>query len=197
AGHVPVRRMGGPGLAAVRRRGRTLALPRHAGFRRPAVRAAGPDAPRCRPALDGTPPAGRRRRPAGAGLPGAVRPARRDRGPAQLALTVETEARGGETGGGRRSACPHMARRALFDAVAGPRTLQEGVLLSRDLFPGVQRFAWQQGPAVDNDWQGYAATLRAALSVGNSGVAVQTHRLGNADRPSGAMTPELYLRWLA
>lgn len=116
---------------------------------------------------------------------------------AQFALPDEVEARGGEAGPVLRTAYPHLARRALFDAVAGPRTPQEGVMLSRDLFPGVQRFAWQQGPSVDNDWNGYAATLRAALSVGNSGVAVQTHRLGNAERPAGAMTPELYLRWLA
>jgi alpha-D-xyloside xylohydrolase len=33
--------------------------------------------------------------------------------------------------------------------------------------------------------------------VGNSGVAVQTHGLGCADRPAAGMTPELYLRWLA
>lgn len=115
----------------------------------------------------------------------------------QFAFPDGVEARGGETGAVLRTAYPHLARRALFDAVAGPRTPQEGVMLSRDLFPGVQRFAWQQGPAVDNDWAGYAATLKAALSVGNSGVAVQTHRLGNAERATGAMTPELYLRWLA
>lgn len=116
---------------------------------------------------------------------------------AQFDLPDTVEARGGESGAVLRSSYPHLARRALFDAVAGPRTPQEGVMLSRDQFPGVQRFAWQQGPAVDNDWDGYAATLRAALSVGNSGVAVQTHCLGNAARPTGAMTPELYLRWLA
>lgn len=116
---------------------------------------------------------------------------------AQFDLPDGIEARGGETGAVLRTAYPHLARRALFDAVAGPRTPQEGVMLSRDLFPGVQRFAWQQGPDVDNDWDGYAATLRAALAVGNSGVAVQTHRLGNAQRPADAMTPELYLRWLA
>jgi len=116
---------------------------------------------------------------------------------AQFDLPDGIEARGGETGAVLRSAYPHLARRALFDAVAGPRTPQEGVMLSRDLFPGVQRFAWQQGPSVSNDWDGYAATLRAALSVGNSGVAVQTHRLGDAGRPAGTMTPELYLRWLA
>ena len=116
---------------------------------------------------------------------------------AQFDLPDDIESRGGETAAVLRSAYPHLARRALFDAVAGPRTPQEGVMLSRDLFPGVQRFAWQQGPSVDNDWHGYAASLRAALSVGNGGVAVQTHRLGNAERPVDAMDAELYLRWLA
>ncbi len=116
---------------------------------------------------------------------------------AQFDFPDDVEARGGETGATLRTAYPHLARRALFDAVAAPRTPQEGVMLSRDLFPGVQRFAWQQGPAVENSWQGYADTLRAALSVGNSGVAVQTHRLGNAGQPASGMNPELYLRWLA
>lgn len=109
----------------------------------------------------------------------------------------ELEARGGESGAVLRSSYPHLARRALFDAVAGPRTPQEGVMLSRDLFPGVQRFAWQLGPEVNNDWDGYADTLRAALSVGNAGVAVQTHGLGCSQRPVDTMSPELYLRWLA
>ncbi|HEX7387431.1 MAG TPA: glycoside hydrolase family 31 protein [Castellaniella sp.] len=116
---------------------------------------------------------------------------------ARIDFPAEVEARGGESGTVLRNVYPFLARQALFDAVAGPRTPQEGVMLSRDLFPGVQRFAWQQGPAVDNTWQGYAASLKAALSVGNSGVAVQTHRLGNPERPTGSMTPELYLRWLA
>jgi alpha-D-xyloside xylohydrolase len=116
---------------------------------------------------------------------------------ARIDFPPQVEARGGESGAVLRTVYPFLARQALFDAVAGPRTPQEGVMLSRDLFPGVQRFAWQQGPAVDNTWEGYAASLRAALSVGNSGVAVQTHRLGNPDRPVETMTPELYLRWLA
>ena len=109
----------------------------------------------------------------------------------------QVEARGGESGAVLRNLYPFLVRQALFDAVAGPRIPQEGVLLSRDLFPGVQRFAWQQGPEVDNSWDGYAASLRAALSVGNSGVAVQTHRLGNPERPVQSMSAELYLRWLA
>ncbi len=115
----------------------------------------------------------------------------------QFDLPDGVVARGGEAAAVLRTAYPHLVRRALFEAVAGPRTPQEGVMLSRDLFPGVQRFAWQQGPTVDNSWEGYARTLRAALAVGNSGVAVQTHRLGNAQADTGTMTPELYLRWLA
>ncbi len=116
---------------------------------------------------------------------------------AQFDFPANIEARGGEADAVLRTSYPHLARRALFDAVAAPRTPQEGVMLSRDLFPGVQRFAWQQGPDVDNSWAGYAETLRAALSVGNSGVAVQTHRLGSAERTPQSMTAELYLRWLA
>lgn len=116
---------------------------------------------------------------------------------AQFDFPDDVEARGGETGAVLRSAYPHLARQALFDAVAGPRTPQEGVMLSRDLFPGVQRFAWQQGPEVDNSWDGYIRTLRAALSVGNSGVAVQTHGLGCAAQSPATMSAELYLRWLA
>ena len=116
---------------------------------------------------------------------------------ARLDFPPGIEARGGESGAVLRSVYPHLARRALFDAVAGPRTPQEGVIVSRDLFPGVQRYAWQQGPAVDNTWAGYAASLRAALSVGNSGVAVQTHRLGDPGHAVDQMTPELYVRWLA
>lgn len=116
---------------------------------------------------------------------------------AQFDFPDDVEARGGESGAILRTAYPHLARQALFDAVAGPRTPQEGVMLSRDLFPGVQRFAWQQGPQVDNTWGGFAQTLRAALAVGNSGVAVQTHTLGCAGRPAAGLNAELYLRWLA
>ena len=116
---------------------------------------------------------------------------------AQFDIPDTVEARGGESGAALRTLYPHLARRALFDAVAGQKTPQEGVLPSRDLFPGAQRYAWQLGPEVDNDWGGYARTLRAALSVGNSGIAVQTHGLGCASRPAGGMDAELYLRWLA
>src|SRR5690625_1011720 len=106
-------------------------------------------------------------------------------------------ARRGESGTVLRNIYPILARQALFDAVAGHKTPQEGIMLSTDLFPGVQRFAWQLGPKVSNDWDGMALSLRTALALGNSGVTVQTHTLGNPDAPTDKLTPELYIRWLA
>ena len=115
----------------------------------------------------------------------------------QADIPDDVTARGGECGAVLRTAYPLLARRALFDAVAGHRTPQEGVVVSTDLHPAVQRSAWQEGPRCENTWAGMEHSLRAALSVGDSGIPVQTHRLGSAQRPLDAMTPELYLRWLA
>lgn len=116
---------------------------------------------------------------------------------AQFDFPDDVDARGGESGALLRTLYPHLAREALFNATAAWRTPQEGVMPSRDLFPSVQRYAWQRGPAVTNTWAGFANTLKSALSVGNSGVAVQTHMLGNALAKTDGMTAELYLRWLA
>jgi len=116
---------------------------------------------------------------------------------ARFVIPDDVTARSGECGALLRARYPALARQALFDAVAGHKTPQEGLMLSRDLFPAAQRYAWQLGERVSNDWAGFEQSLRAALSVGHAGVALQTHRLGNADAPVQAMTPELYLRWLA
>lgn len=116
---------------------------------------------------------------------------------AQFDIPDGITARGGETGDQLRAVYPLLARRALFDAVAGHKTPQEGVVLSRDTFPAVQRFAWQSAPAVSNDWAGLQQGLRAAISVGSCGVPVQMQTLGNAAAPVDTMTPELYVRWLA
>jgi alpha-D-xyloside xylohydrolase len=106
-------------------------------------------------------------------------------------------ARGGETGAILRTIYPLLTRQALFDAVAGHKTPQEGVVGSTSLFPGVQRYAWQLAPKVTNDWRGLENSLRSSLSLGDSAVPVQMHTLGMAGEPTQAMTPELYLRWLA
>lgn len=116
---------------------------------------------------------------------------------AQFDIPDGITARGGETGAVLRTMYPLLARRALFQAVAGHKTPQEGVVCSTDLFPAVQRFAWQLGPQVTNDWAGFELSLRTALALGNSGVTAQMHNLGCAAQPTHGLTPELYIRWLA
>ena len=116
---------------------------------------------------------------------------------AQFDIPDGITARGGETGATLRTVYPLLARSALFQAVAGHKTPQEGVVCGTDLFPAAQRFAWQSGSHVSNDWAGFEHSLRAALSLGNSGVPAQLHGLGCAELPTRAMTPELYVRWLA
>lgn len=115
----------------------------------------------------------------------------------QTDIPDDVTARGGECGPVLRTMYPLLARRALFEAVAGHRTPQEGVVVSTDLFPGAQRAAWQAGPRCENTWAGMELSLRTALSLGDSGIPVQTHRLGSAHHPLDSMTPELYVRWLA
>ena len=115
----------------------------------------------------------------------------------QADIPDDVTARGGECGALLRTVYPLLARRALFDAVAGHRTPQEGVVVSSDIYPAVQRSAWQEGPRCENTWAGMEYSLRTALSLGDSGIPVQTHRLGSAQHPLDQMTPELYVRWLA
>ncbi len=115
----------------------------------------------------------------------------------QFALPDGITARGGESGAELRVLYPALARQAMFDAVAGHKTPQEGVVCGRDLFPAVQRYAWQLGPQVGNDWAGLADSLRHALAAGDSGVCLQAHNLGCAQTPADGMTAELYIRWLA
>ncbi len=115
---------------------------------------------------------------------------------AQFDIPDGITARGGETGAILRTVYPVLARSALFDAVGGHKTPQEGVVFSRDLFPGAQRYAWQAGPTVPTSWDGLQASLRAALASGSSGICAQMHALDAAGSDQ-AVTPELYIRWLA
>jgi len=105
--------------------------------------------------------------------------------------------RGGQTGEQLRTLYPMLMRRALFDAYAGHKTPQEGMLPGTSLFPSVQRYSWQLGPEVTNDWDGMRLSLTAALSTGNSGIGAQTHFLGSPTAGLDKMTPELYVRWLS
>ena len=116
---------------------------------------------------------------------------------AQFNIPDDVTARRGESGPVLRTLYPAMARQAMFEAIAGHKTPQEGVVASTDLFPGAHRYAWQRGPCVTNDWEGMERSLRSALALGDSGVALQSHGLGCAHHPTDAMTPELYVRWLS
>ena len=116
---------------------------------------------------------------------------------ASFDIPDDITARGGESGATLRTLYPLLVRRALFDAFAGHKTPQEGVLLGSDLFPSAQRFAWQSGPSTGNTWQAFEHSLRTALSLGDAGIPVQTHTLGSAGHSVADMTPELYVRWLA
>lgn len=109
----------------------------------------------------------------------------------------DVTARSGESGAELRTVYAALTRRALFDAFAGHKTPQEGVVLSADLFPSVQRFAWQTGPRSGNDWAAFEHSLRTALSLGDAGIPLQMHALGSAEHPVQGLTPELYVRWLA
>lgn len=104
--------------------------------------------------------------------------------------------RGDDSGAALRTLYPLLARRALFDAVAGHKIPPEGVAPGTDLFPASQRLPWQAAPEVPNSWAGLGLSLRAGLSLGGSAVPVQMHALGNARAPLDAVTPELYVRWL-
>ena len=105
--------------------------------------------------------------------------------------------RGGQTGEQLRTLYPMLLRKALFDAFAGHKTPQEGALPGNSLFPSVQRYSWQLGPEVTNDWEGMRLSLQTALSSGNSAITAQSHFLGSPDAPLDDMTPELYVRWLS
>lgn len=115
----------------------------------------------------------------------------------QIAIPDGVTARGGECGAVLRRVYPLLARRALFEAFAGHRTPQEGVVVTTDIYPGAQRAAWHAGPRCENTWTGMERSLRTALTLGDSGIPVQVHRLGSAHHPVDSMTPELYVRWLA
>lgn len=116
---------------------------------------------------------------------------------AQFDLPDDITARGGECGPTLRVLYPAMARQALFDAVAGHKTPQEGVVSSTDLSPAVQRYAWQVGPQVDNTWEGLETSIKNALALGDSGVVMQSHYIGNPDAPLDKMDAQLYIRWLS
>ena len=113
----------------------------------------------------------------------------------QLDIGDDVEARGGESGAVLRTLYPMLARQALYEACAGHKVPPEGLVLTNDLVPAGQRYPWQAPVAAEFSWDGLGQSIRAALSVGASGLPVQMHALGDATKSD--LDTELYLRWLA
>jgi len=113
----------------------------------------------------------------------------------QVDIDDDVTARGGESGSVLRTLYPMLARQALYEACAGHKVPPEGLVLTHDLVPAGQRYPWQAPLAVDFSWDGMCQSLRSALSVGASGLAVQMLSLGGPTKTD--LDAELYLRWLA
>jgi len=115
----------------------------------------------------------------------------------EIDIPDDVTARNGDTGARLRTVYPMLAKRCLFEAASWNKTPAEGVVWSHDVFPTGQRVPLQASTDVPNTWEGLAESIRAALTVGMSGLPSHTHDIGSQDHPIGTMTPELYLRWLA
>ncbi len=115
---------------------------------------------------------------------------------AQIDIPDFIVARNGATGARLRQLYPLLTARNLFEAATWDKVPAEGVVWHRDMYPAAQRIPFRSGPSVPNTWEGLQASLRAALTVGASGVPVQSHELGSQEFSLDEMTPELYLRWL-
>lgn len=107
----------------------------------------------------------------------------------------DVTARGGESGAVLRTMYPMLVRQALYEACAGHKVPPEGLVLTHDLVPAGQRYPWQAPVKTAFSWEGMCQSIRAALSVGDSGLPLQMHALG--DEAKQDFDPELYLRWLA
>jgi len=116
----------------------------------------------------------------------------------QLDIPDDVTARGGESGAVLRNIYPMLARQALYEACAGHKVPPEGLVLTHDLVPAGQRYPWQAPMQASFSWEGLCQSIRAAVSVGASGLPVQMHALGDASKAQlDNKGVELYLRWLA
>jgi alpha-glucosidase (family GH31 glycosyl hydrolase) len=116
---------------------------------------------------------------------------------AQIDIPDDVTARSGDTGARLRTVYPMLVKRCLFEASAWNKTPPEGLVWSHDVFATGQRLPLQASTSVPNTWEGLAQSIRAALTVGMSGLPSHAHDIGSQDHPLDTMTPELYLRWLA
>jgi len=102
----------------------------------------------------------------------------------------------GDTGARLANVYPLLYERCLFDAAEkfAPPEQAPPLIWSRAGWSGSQRYPVQSNGETQGDWEGLAASIRACLSNGMSGVPYHACEVGGygAEPPAA----ELYLRWL-
>lgn len=116
---------------------------------------------------------------------------------AQFDFPVDVAPRGEESASILNVLYPILARQGLNDAISGHKVPHEAVVLSHDLHPGVQRYAWHSAHTVPDSWQGMTESLRLALSSGDNGIASHVHSLKLGAEHSTEEDIARQLRWLA
>ena len=106
-------------------------------------------------------------------------------------------AHNGDRGRRLHNVYPLLYNRCVFEATAKfqPQADAPPMVWSRAGWAGSQRYPVGWGGDPQSDWEGLAASIRGALSLGMSGTPYHASDIGGfygSTQPS----PELYLRWL-
>ncbi len=106
-------------------------------------------------------------------------------------------AHGGERGARLHNVYPVLFNRCVHDAAARFRAPQDGppLVVARAGWSAGQRAAVPAGRAAQNDWEGLAATIRGALSLGMSGMPLHAFAAPGT-YGAGPHDAELGMRWL-
>ena len=103
----------------------------------------------------------------------------------------------GDAGERLSNVYPLLYSRCIFDAADkfAPKDQAPPLIWSGAGWSGSQRYPVQGGGEMQTDWEGLAASIRAALSNGMSGVPYHGGEVGGGYGAAPA-SAELYLRWL-
>ena len=103
----------------------------------------------------------------------------------------------GDTGLRLSNVYPLLYGRCVFDAAQkfAPPEQAPPLIWSSSGSSGSQRYPVQSGGETQSDWEGLAASIRASLSSGMTGVPYHACRVGGSYGREPA-SGELYLRWL-
>jgi alpha-D-xyloside xylohydrolase len=102
----------------------------------------------------------------------------------------------GDTGHRLANAYPLLYERCVYDASEkfAPPDQAPALIWSRAGWSGSQRYPVQSNGETQGDWEGLAASIRACLSNGMSGVPYHACEVGGYG--AEPVAAELYLRWL-